>query len=265
MAKKTTMSHRQIRRQIRKANHIAAVDPGRDRRISLRVLLILCAIGFLVGESFLLVYAKRSYEHDTSVELAEKMIVDLSLIDTALRTGDRAVYDKAYAGFHDTLEQFVENEDVKKHSSVLAQQLANYHNVLLDNRELAEIINLRTATMKISNSANLVDIEAIDVKNLNQTKKDFEALLVTLEQISTPELTELKEKAITMTKEYIKYLNDAAVCVGVCSSGTIAAKQKQLHSITDKYLADFESLDADYSKPYNPNLLIIELSKYSKI
>ena len=264
MAKKAT-SRRQIRRQIRKANRIASVDPGRSHRICLRVILILGSILFLVGESVLLVYSKRNYEHVISVELAESMIVDLSLIDTALRTGDRAVYDKAYASFHDNLAQFVDNEDVKKHSVDLAQRLAAYHNELLNNQELAEIINLRTATMKISTSANLVENEAIDIKDLNQTKKDFEALLVTLEQIETPELADLKDNAIVMTKEYINYLNNAAVCVGVCSSGTITEKQKQLQTITEKYLSNLEVADAEYSKPYNPNLLIIELSKYSKI
>jgi len=264
MAKKEA-SRRQIRRQIRRANRIASVDPGRGHRICLRLLLIFGAIIFLVGESLLLVYSKRNYEHATSVELAEDMIVDLSLIDTALRTGDRAVYDKAYASFHDNLAKFVENEDVKKHSIDLAQRLAAYHNELLDNQELAEIINLRTATMKISTSANLVENEAIDIKNLNQTRKDFEALLTTLEQIETPELAKLKDEAIIMTKEYISYLDNASVCVGVCSSGTIAEKQRQLKTITDKHLANLEAADAEYSKPYNPNLLIIELSKYSKI
>ena len=261
--KKTSRAH--IRRQIRKANRIARVDIEQPKRIRRRIILIILIIVFLVGEGFALVFAKKAYEYNLSVDLAEEMVIQLSLIDSALRTGDRAVYDKAYAKFHQQLLEFSQNNHVRSHAQDLANRLATYHNILLDNSELEEIINLHTATMKISNSANSVETQALDSKNIAQTKQDFEALLFTLEQIQTPELAELKNKAIDMTKEYIAYLNNAAVCIGVCASGTIAEKQVQLQSLIEKYLSDFEKLDAEYSDPYNPNLLIIELSKYSKI
>lgn len=261
--KKTSRAH--IRRQIRKANRIARVDIEQPKRIRRRVSLIILILAFIIGEGFALIFAKKTYEHNISVDLAEEMVIQLSLIDSALRTGDRAVYDKAYAKFHHQLLEFMQNNHVRSHAQNLADRLATYHNALLDNSELEEIINLRTATMKISNSAKSVETLTLDSKNITQTKLDFEALLSSLEQIQAPELAELKNKAIDMTKEYIAYLNNAAVCIGVCASGTIAEKQVQLQGLIEKYLADFEKLDAEYSDPYNPNLLIIELSKYSKI
>ncbi len=263
--KNRTTSRSHIRRQIRKANRIAAVDIEKPKRIRRRTILIIFAIVLFVTEGFAVHFAKQRYEYGESVKLAEDMIVQLSLIDSALRTGDRAVYDKSYAQFHQTLSDFVANEHVKKRAADLSGKLASYHNNLLDNRELEEIINLRTATLKISNSANLVEAQALDSKNIYQTKKDFEALRASLELIETPELAELKEKTLAMTKEYISYLDGAAVCIGVCSSNTISNRQNQLRKLTDKYLADFEALDNQYSAPYNPNLLIIELSKYSKM
>lgn len=263
--KNKTTSHAHIRRQIRKANRIAAVDVEKPKRIRRRVILIVFAIAIFVAEGFSVHFAKEQYEYSESVKLAEDMIVQLSLIDSALRTGDRAVYDKSYVDFHQTLSAFVANEHVKKHATDLSGKLASYHNNLLDNRELEEIINLRTATLKISNSANLVEMQSLDSKNVYQTKKDFEALRTSLELIKTPELAELKEKTLSMTKDYINYLDGAAVCIGVCSPSAISNRQNQLQKLTDKYLKEFEELDNRYSQPYNPNLLIIELSKYSKM
>ena len=265
MMKNRPTSHAHIRRQIRKANRIAAVDIEKPKRIRRRVIIIIFAIAIFVAEGFSVHFAKQRYEFDESVKLAEDMVVQLSLIDSALRTGDRAVYDKSYSEFHQTLSAFVANEHVKKHAVNLSSELAKYHNNLLDNRELEEIINLRTATLKISNSANLVELQSLDSKNVYQTKKDFEALRTSLELIETPELAELKEKTLAMAKEYINYLDGAAACIGVCSSSAISNRQSQLQKLTDKYLKEFEELDSQYSRPYNPNLLIIELSKYSKM
>lgn len=261
--KSTSRAH--IRRQIRKANRIAAVDIEKPKRIRRRVILIVFAIAIFVAEGFSVHFAKEQYEYGESVKLAEDMVVQLSLIDSALRTGDRAVYDKSYADFHQTFSVFAANEHVKKHAADLSGKLANYHNNLLNNRELAEIINLRTATLKISNSANSVEMQSLDSKNVYQTKKDFEALRTSLELIETPELAELKEKTLAMTNDYINYLDSAAVCIGVCSPSAISNRQNQLQKLTDKYLKEFEELDKRYSQPYNPSLLIIELSKYSKM
>ena len=134
-------TRRQDRKAVRKANRIAAIDQEKPKRNFRKVAVIIAAAIFVVVESFLLLSSKVHYDYDESVKVAEEMTIQLSMINTSLQTGNKALFEESLTNFREQLNLFEENEYVKKNASDLLGRLQKYSATFTDDAALAVDVN----------------------------------------------------------------------------------------------------------------------------
>ena len=120
-------TRRQDRKAVRKANRIAAIDQEKPKRNFRKVVVIIVAAIFVVVESFLLLSSKVHYDYDESVKVAEEMTIQLSMINTSLQTGNKALFEESLTNFREQLNLFEGNEYVKKNNLFQLHTIANVH------------------------------------------------------------------------------------------------------------------------------------------
>ncbi len=259
-------TRRQDRRAVRRANRISAIDqekPKRDFRVA---AMIVAALFFAAIESFLLLSSKASYDYNESVKVADEMTIQLSMINSSLRTGNRALFEESLGNFREQLVLFEKNEYVKANASDLLGRLQKYSAVFADDAVLVNhIMEIRVAASSISGTAaEAIDGQADAIK-VYAIRDDFVALRGGLESINAPELKSIKETLIALSDEMIKYTDSAAVCIGVCTENTLSSKRNDIEDIVKRYATRLAEESKAISEKYSPGQLILDLSEYSKL
>ena len=96
-------------------------------------------------------------------------------------------------------------------------------------------------------------------------RDDYIAMRDGLEKIKSEQLSELKNKLISLSEELIKFTDNTAVCIGICADNTLNEKQTAMNNISERYAKDLADLGEQISEKYNPNSLILDLGEYSNI
>lgn len=259
-------TRRQDRKAVRKANRIAAIDQEKPKRNFRKVVVIIVAAIFVVVESFLLLSSKVHYDYDESVKVAEEMTIQLSMINTSLQTGNKALFEESLTNFREQLNLFEENEYVKKNASDLLGRLQKYSATFTDDAALVnQIMEIRVATNSISATATEAKDTQVDAVKVYAIRDDYTALRGGLESINAPELKGIKEKLISLSDEIIKFTDSAAVCVSICAENTLNDKQDGIKDIIGRYEADLAKESKEKSEKYSPNQLILDLGEYSEL
>ena len=259
-------TRRQDRRAVRRANRIAAIDQEKPKRTFRRVVIIAIAVVFFIVEAFLLLSSKVRYDYSESVKIADEMTIQLSMINSSLQVGNRALFEESLANFREQLGLFEKNEYVKKNASDLLGRLEKYSATLTDDAVLVEqIIEIRVATNSILSTATEAKDVKVDAVKVYAIRDDYVALRGGLEKINAPDLKGIKEKLISLSDEVIRFTDSAAVCVGICAENTLNDKQNGIKDIIGRYESDLAKESKEKSEKYNPNQLIIDLGEYSKL
>lgn len=254
------------RRQVRKINRRAAVDKEAFARKRRRIILVIAVLVFVAAEVFTLCFAKYNYDREESKKLADDMSIQLSLISSALRSGNRAIYDDALGAFSFDLRHFNENSYVKREASDFNNRLVDYHNMLINNADfLSELMDLRVAVNMLQNSTNDAKNSSIDAGKVSEIAKNYAEFREGLANIKSQELKEIKKILEDYSNEIIPLIENSAVCISVCSENILNEKRDAISRLIDDKNKELEPLDEKVSAPYNPNALIIDLGEYSKL
>lgn len=259
------MSHKD-RRAVRRANRIAAVDQEKSKRVFRRTTIIIVACIFLALECYVLSFAKERYDYRRSVVISDEMTINLSMISSAFQNGNLALYEESIAEYRANLDLFRKNAYVRHHASELVEKLDDYSSVLTEDIDIIlELIELRVTTNIIASTANDAINSDIDAVKVYYIRDDYTALRDGLEKINAEPLKPIKEKLISLSDEMIKYADNAAVCIGVCSDNTLTEKQRVINEIVSRYSEELDKMGNNVSEKYNPNHLILNLGEYSKL
>ena len=238
----------------------------KKRLIRRRIFAIIMVVTFLVIECYVLFFAKFRYDHEQSKYIAEELSFKLALISASLQSGDKASYMQNLTDYRAILDDFGKNNYVRSREQDLLHRLEEYSSILMDNSELiAQIMELRVAIATISTvstEAQSGDVDAIKVYDIVQNYTDFRN---GLERVDAPEFKDLTEKLFAMSNEVIQVAEKAAVCISICPEATLSEKQQAVETVVAKYKDDIAQLSYSASEKYNPNQLILDLNKYSKL
>ena len=114
--------------------------------MSRRCFATLFFVGVLVFvsfEVFSLFTAKNAHDYRLAKENAEELSVELSLISSAIKTGNHALFDDSVQRYRTTINRFADNEYTSHHQTELLQSLRDYSELLKNNSdEIDEFIEL---------------------------------------------------------------------------------------------------------------------------
>lgn len=259
-------TRRQDRRAVRKANRISAIDQEKPKRDFRKVVVIVVAAVFIAVESILLLSSKVNYDYSESVKIADEMTIQLSMINTSLQTGNKALFEESLTNFREQLDLFEKNGYVKKNAADLLERLQKYSATFTDDASLvSQIMEIRVATNSILSTASDAKDTQVDAVKVYAIRDDYTALRGGLESINASELKSIKEKLISLSDEVIKFTDSAAVCVSICADNTLNDKQNGIKDIIGRYESDLVKESREKSEKYNPNQLILDLGEYSNL
>ena len=258
-------SRRQERKAVRRANRIAAVDPEKPKRIFRRYFSIVLVVIIVIVEGAVLLNAYNEYSRSQSIQLAEDLSVDLSLINSALRQGNRAGYSRQLQDFRDNLKKLNGNTYIMTHNHSLVTKLNAYDKLLEDDAPIiAQMIDINIAISAVTIYANEAQDTDIDAAKIYRLIDSYQNLRNDLAAITVADFTDIKDKMISYIDEMLPYLERAVVCVGVCTGQILEDKQAEISAIIDRHEPEITEISLASSEKYNPNELILELGAYSK-
>jgi len=238
--------------------------------LSRRKIRLFATIGilatFILVEAGILSYAKYNYDHRESIDVADEISLQLSLINAALQSGNDAAYINAVTKFRAELDVFGDNNYVKGSAQDLLRALQEYSATLLDDSNLiTEMMELRVAFDAISTATTEAQNANIDATQAYAIANDYKDFHAGLERISSAELQDIKSKLVSMSEELARAVENSAACITICPEETLLEKQNTINEIVTKYQSDLEALSSAVSQKYNPNQLILDLNDYSKL
>ena len=128
--KQGIIERRRTRREIRKVNRIARVDSRHSQRVLVAVALIILLITFVVAECFGIVWAKRLHDRNMVRSLANEAVIELSLVNTSLMTGDHALLKDSHQKYRATLAELNANGYMKRDQLKVLDDLNKYDELL---------------------------------------------------------------------------------------------------------------------------------------
>ena len=258
-------SRRKDRKAVRKANRISAIDQEKPTRILRHYLSIVLALALIATEGFLLIESHNQYEYNQSIMLAQEISIDLGLIGSSLRLGDKASYARSLDDFREKLGRFESNYYVKEHANYIADSLKEYSNRLdTEATTIAQIIELNVAISLITHSADEGKSDNLDASKVYRLINSYHDLRDDLNKIDNPKLNKIKQSLTSYGDEIVPYLEKAAVCIGVCAEQTLNDKQVEITQVITRHKELIVETSRELSEDYNPNLLILELGAYSE-
>ena len=225
------------------------------------VLGFIIAFVFFGVEVFAVCTAKNQYDYDRAKKSAEELSVELGLISSSLNSGNKKLYDDSISRYRATLSEFSENEYSFHRQPELLKKLRDYSNKLKDDdAKISEFMELSAALSAIHSELQLSDAGKLDAANFYRIQETFQHLRDSLDKVQSEDLKDLKAKLDSFAQDIISLSQNSAICVSVCPKSSFEEKQKKIQEIKARYEKDFETLDADVSKDYNPSELILELT-----
>ena len=231
-----------------------------------RILATILITAFVIIECFLLSISKIDYDHARSVNIAEEMAIQLSLINTSFQTGNKATYTTAVADFRVALDAFGKNNYVRSNARDFLRSLQQYSRILMEDSEcISQIMELRVATSELSNVAEAATESGIDATKVYEIAQNYIDFREGINKIDAPELTDISEKLASLSNEIIQVAEKSAVCVGICQDNILTEKQKAVEDVVVRYKEELSKMSVDISEKYNPNQLILDLGNYSNV
>ena len=253
-----------VRRKIRKLNRESIRSKKRNeiRRRNYAILLFVLVLTFCAGEMIAVFTAKNHHDYSQAQKSSEELSVELSLISSALKSGNKTLYDNSLARFQSTLTAFLDNDFIRAHHTDLSSKLRDYNKTLGDNRDsVNELLELDAALDSLLLELDEVDTEKLNAVSFYQIQQSFQRLSDTLANLKTKEYEKLRVRIDSFAHQIAELAKNSAVCVSVCPRESFIEKQNQLEKYRKEYADDFENLGNTISEKYNPNSLILELGK----
>lgn len=257
--KQGMIEYGRTRRQIRKANREARVDHQAPKRTFIKVLLVLCAIIFVIIEFFSITFAKRIHDRDLAKDLANEATIELSMINASLISGDQKLLKDAHQQYQTTLGQFNANSYIVGDYSELLQQLNDYDSVLSAEEKDAHLIKLHTAILMLQKEMQDVDSSKVSTKSMIDIKENLEDFRNSLEELNDARFADAITELTNYSNDLIKLIDKTSVCVGTCSEKTIKSRQTDLANIFEKYRTVLVNCDTKISQFYSPAELVESL------
>lgn len=252
------------RRQIRKLNRESTRDAKRTERTrrNFAIVFFVLALAFCAGEMIAVFTAKNQHDYRRARENAEELSVELSLISSAFRSGNKTLYDNSIERYQTTLASFSDNDYVRAHQLELSGKLRDYNKKLSDNAtSISELLELDAALESLLLELDEVETEKLSAVNFYQIQQSFQTLGDALANIKTEEYAELRDRIDSFAHKITELAKNSAVCVSVCPKESFADKQNQLEKYRKEYSEDFANLGRTVSEKYDPSSLILELGE----
>lgn len=231
------------------------------KRRNYAVFAFVLAFIFFGAEVFAVCTAKNQYDYDRAKKTAEELSVELGLISSSLNSGNKKLYDDSVSRYRATLAEFSENEYSFHRQPELLNRLRDYSNKLKDDEtKLNEFMELSAALSSIHLELQLSNNKKFDAANFYRIEATFQNLRESLDKVQSEELKDLKAKLDSFAQDIISLSEGSAICVSVCPKSSFEEKQKKMQELKTRYEKDFEALDSDASKDYNPSDLILGLA-----
>jgi hypothetical protein len=226
------------------------------------VLLFVLVLAFVGAEVAILFTSKHSHDVARARADAEEISVELGMISSSFYSGDRALYDRSYQRFNESLSGFSRNVYVKQNHNETYEAIENYRAMLEEKSEsIAEFLELSAALNTLSSEIDLINPEKLDAANFYQIQQAFQALRDCLAKTESEEFAPIKKKLDSFADEIIKLAQSSATCIAVCPKESFSDKSKKLAELKTKYQKEFEGLGTDVSQTYDPSALIVRLGE----
>lgn len=231
-----------------------------QRRKKFAVILFVAVLAFITGEVLILMTAKQHHDISRAKRDAEDISIELGLISSSLKSGNRSLYERSAARFDESLASFAANDHVRAKYYDLSQELQNYRGLLKANESnVGELLELSAALRSLQNDIERTDTEKLDAANFYHIQQAYQALRDSLTRIESENFNEAKQQLDDYAKEIVELAGSAATCVSVCPKESFAEKIKKLDDITSKYKENSATLGDNLSKTYDPSQLIVSL------
>ena len=226
------------------------------------VLLFVLVLAFVGAEVAILFTSKHSHDVARARADAEEISVELGMISSSFYSGDRALYDRSYQRFNESLSGFSLNVYVKQNHNETYEAIENYRAMLEEKSEsIAEFLELSAALNTLSSEIDLINPEKLDAANFYQIQQAFQALRDCLAKIESENYEPIKKKLDAYAGEIIQLSQSSATCIAVCPKESFVDKNRKLADLKTKYQAEFENLGMDISKSLDPSVLIVRLGE----
>lgn len=253
-----------VRRKIRKLNRESTRSGKRTeiRRRNFAILLFILVLAFCAGEMIAVFTAKNHHDYLQAQKSSEELSVELSLISSALKSGNKTLYDNSISRFQTTLQSFTDNDYVRAHKVELSSKLRDYNKTLSDNSEnINELLELDAALDSLSLELDEIETDKLNAVAFYQVQQSLQRLSDTLGNLKTEEYKELRDRIGSFANKIAELAKNSAVCVSVCPRESFVDKQNQLENYRKEYAEDFKTLGSTVSEKYNPSALILELGQ----
>lgn len=253
-----------VRRKIRKLNRESTRSKKRTeiRRRNYAILLFVLVLVFCAGEMIAVFTAKNHHDYLQAQKTSEELSVELSLISSALKSGNKTLYDNSISRFQNTLPAFTDNDYVRVHHIELTSKLRDYNKTLSDNRDsIGELLELDAALDSLLLELGEIDTEKLNAVSFYQTQQSFQRLSDALANLKTEDYEKLRARIDSFAHKISELAKNSAVCVSVCPKESFVEKQKQLEDYRKEYAEDFKTLGGEVSSKYDPSSLILELGQ----
>ncbi len=232
------------------------------RRRNFAVVLFVLVLVFFAVEVFAVMTAKEQHDYRVAKGHASELSVELSLISSALSSGNHALYDNSLARFNESYMRFSENDYAMSKQGELLNSLSTYRDVLEQNRDsVIKLMDLSAALSNIQSDLIEIDDTKLDVANLYQIQRTFKELRDVIAKIGTTEFADATTRLDDFAERIASLSSSAAVCVSVCPKDSFVEKQQQLQTIKNDFSETFRTVGRTLSAKYDPSKLIVELGK----
>lgn len=232
-----------------------------SKRRNYATLFFVIVLVFFAGEVFALFTAKSNHDYSVAKNDAEELSVELGLISSAFRSGNKTLYAESISRYRGTIDRFADNEYTSHNQAELVQSLREYSSKLDEHAaQIDEFLELSASLSTLRMEMQLIDSTQLDAANFYQIQQVYQSFRDSLDKLNNEDLKETREQFYNLSNEISDLAKSAAICVSICNKGIFDEKSAKLASISEKYSSKLDELGQNISKQYDPSELIVRLN-----
>ena len=196
--------------------------------------------------------------------VSSDLVVQLSLLDSSMRSGDQAQFEKAQNGFADKLATFSHNIiAIQKHGELISQ-LKEYKKRVETSHYAEESRQLAQTRGQFLNEISNISLDVYNFDSLGDLKQSFANFKSGLEQLNLGELTDARAKIIEGVDLAQNALKDISDCIGVCTEVEFAERQNAFSAKILEIITALDSQNQTFAEQFNAAELARQLGEIAK-
>ncbi|MBR1939286.1 hypothetical protein IJ847_00960 [Candidatus Saccharibacteria bacterium] len=231
----------------------------RDKVIGI-VIIVVIALGELV-------ILGRSFWHQQGVqatEVASELVMQISLLDSSLRSGDQAQFDKAQRNFSAQLATFSRNIFAKRQHKQLIADLQNYEKILNESHYVEDLRAMSQVRNVFLSQLENLSLENYSRDDLTKLSTIFSEYKEDLQGLNIQQLTRERDeilKSIELSQSALKQIAD---CISVCTDAEFLERQNNFSTQFGAIVTSLDAQNAELAAKFDSAKLARQLKDIAK-